>query len=272
VGALDAQGRFVSSSKVTLEIDRGVAVMTLANPPVNAIDTSMVRQVGRALDRVAATSSVRVMILTAEGGRLFSAGSDILEISTMLAPGVAVREKLGPQFDVFDRLERLPIPTIGALNGDVLGGGLEIAVCCDLLMAEEQILLGSPEIRVGLFPSSGGPFRVARRVGPARAKQMQLLGQPISARTACAWGLVNEVVPRGRALGEAHSLAQTLVQRPRGGLAAVKSVINAAHDLAGQELVSLSLAASEVAFTSEAGSEGVTAFLEKRPARFESPG
>ena len=270
MGRVDEHGQFVSSSSVQRRFQDGIAVLELSNPPVNAIDTNLVRQFGEALQQVESDSSVRALIVTASGGRVFSAGSDILEMSTMLAPGEAVERKLSLQFEVFGRLAALEIPTIAALAGDTLGGGLEVAACCDLIVAEEQIVLGSPEIRVGLFPSSGGTFRVARRIGPGRAKQMQMLGEPISAAQALGWGLVNEVVPTGQALTVATERAGTLLSRPAIGLRMVKRLIDNSVDLDEQSLIRLSLASSELAFTSPAGREGINAFLHKRQAQFPS--
>jgi enoyl-CoA hydratase len=243
----------------------GVAVLTIDNPPVNAVTVALAVALGEAVRELDARDDVGVIVLTGAGDRAFSAGSDIVEFSAMLGPGEAVERKLRPQMDAFAALAGTRTPTIAALNGLCLGGGLEIAVCCDLIVAEEQAAIGSPEITLGVFPSSGGTFRVARRIGPGRAKQMQLLGRPVTAGQAAAWGLVNEVVPQGSALAAARELAGVLLRRPPQALGLCKSVIDATADAGDEtELTRRSLAASEIAFTSPECAEGVGAFLAKR--------
>lgn len=253
---------------VTMSVENGVALVVFDRPPVNAWNKDMTDGLRRVLGDVRATPEIRVVILTGAGERAFSAGSDIVEFSALLDPGAAVEKKLAPQHEVFADLAALPVPTIAALNGFTLGGGLEIAVCCDLVVAEEHVSIGSPEITLGLFPSSGGTFRVARRIGTGRAKQMQLLGTPIDAGTALAWGLVNEVVPRGTARARAHELAGILLQRPQLALELCKSVIDAAFELDEPALIQRSLEASERAFTSADAAEGVRAFLNKEKPSF----
>ncbi|WP_329060988.1 enoyl-CoA hydratase/isomerase family protein [Streptomyces sp. NBC_01429] len=261
----------MSSAHVRLTITEGVATVVFDNPPLHVWNAAMTRGLAAALDTVEGDASVGVVILTGAGDRAFCAGSDIAEFATMRAPGEAVARKLRPQHELFARLASFPRPVIAALNGHTLGGGLEIAVCCDLIVAEEQISIGSPEIRLGVFPSSGGTFRVARRIGAGRAKEMQLLGEQVDAATALAWGLVNRVAPRGGAVGVARELAAVLLRRPPRSLALCKSVIDAAHDLTEEELIERSLAASDEAFTSAESAEGVRAFLAKRAPDFRAP-
>ncbi|GAA1576769.1 enoyl-CoA hydratase [Dactylosporangium maewongense] len=244
-----------------------IAVVTLDNPPVNAITVDIARTLGAIAASVASDPDIGALIITAAGGRMFSAGSDIVEFSTMLGPGQAVERKLRPQMRAFSALHDLNKPTIAALNGHCLGGGLEIAVCCDLIVAEEQILIGSPEIKLGLFPSSGGTFRVARRIGPGRAKQLQLLGEPISARTAAEWGLVNEVVPAGRSFDRAMVLAQQFLALSPLAIGLCKFVIDASCDSDDTAMTEISLRASEQAFTSAACASAVEAFLSSRARR-----
>jgi enoyl-CoA hydratase len=261
-----------TSSTLRCEVGDGIAVLTIDNPPVNAVTVALARALGQAATDLDNRDDVGVVIVTGTGTKAFSAGSDIVEFSGMLDPGVAVERKLRPQMIAFGALAHMRTPTIAALNGLCLGGGLEIAVCCDLIVAEESVRIGSPEITLGVFPSSGGTFRVARRIGPGRAKEMQLLGQPISAATALAWGLVNRVVPDGQCLAGARDLAATLLQRPPLALGLCKSVINATDDHTEAELTELSLQASEQAFTSPECTEGVSAFFAKRRPDFRGLG
>ncbi|MFF0492421.1 enoyl-CoA hydratase/isomerase family protein [Nocardia sp. NPDC004068] len=257
-----------TGSRVRVRVDAGVATLTFDNPPVNAWNRQMTDGLGAALESLRADASVRVVVVTGAGKKAFSAGSDIVEMAGLLGPGEAVEHKLAPQQRIFAELASFPRPTIAALNGYTLGGGLEIAVCCDLIVAEEHISIGSPEITLGLFPSSGGTFRVARRIGVGRAKYMQLLGTPVDAATALSWGLVNEVVPQGDSLRRAYELARQLSDLPGTALSLCKSVIDAAHDLDETELISAPLRASERAFTSAEAAEGIAAFRAGRKPDF----
>lgn len=252
------------------EIADGIAVLTIDNPPVNAVTVALARALGDAAAELDARDDVGVVIVTGAGERAFSAGSDIAEFSGMLGPGEAVERKLRPQMIAFAALAAMRTPTIAALNGICLGGGLEIAACCDLIVAEEQVLLGSPEIKLGVFPSSGGTFRVARRIGPGRAKEMQLLGDPVTAETALQWGLINRVAPRGQGMRVARELAAVLSARPPRALGLCKSVIDATPDLDETALTARSLAASEQAFTSAECAEGVRAFFAKQAPDFRA--
>jgi len=139
------------------------------------------------------------------------------------------------QAEVFGQLDDFPKPTIGALNGLALGGGLELATCCDLLIAGADVRVGLPEIRLGVIPGSGGTVRVARRIGEGRAKELIYLGEPIDAQTAMAWGLVNRVVPAGQALLAALALARRLAEGPPEALRLAKVAIDVAFDAPDDE-------------------------------------
>jgi enoyl-CoA hydratase len=211
---------------------------------------------------------VRALVLTGAGDRAFCAGSDITEIKDLLTPGAVLEKKLIFQNKVFELLRCFPKPTIAALNGYTYGGGLEIAACCDMIVAEDHVRLCLPEIKLGLFPSSGGTFHIARKIGEARAKRMILLGEPIDAQTALDWGLVTEIVERGTALSSAEALAAALAKQPESAMRAAKLLINACFDHSEAVLVGQSLTASDQIFCSADANEGVTAFLEKRTPTF----
>jgi enoyl-CoA hydratase len=257
-----------SGTPVHYAVDNAVATLTLDNPPLNVVSLALTRQLAEHLDAIAADDRVRAVIVTGSGSRAFCAGSDIAEFGDMMKPGQVVDKKLRRQNEVFQRLANLPKPTIAALNGLTLGGGLEIACCCDLLVAEEPVKFALPEIKLGVFPSSGGTFRTTRRIGIGRAKQMMFLGEPVDATTALAWGLVDSVVPAGTALDTARRMAAILAQRPPLALALCKSLINASDDLTDDQLVQESLAASDQAFSSAECREGVRAFFAKQTPNF----
>lgn len=255
-------------SKIRVEPGPGHAVVALANPPMNVVSLPLTRELYAVLRRLERDDEVRAVVLTGEGDRAFCAGSDITELAGMTEPGAVLEKKLIFQNKVFEFLRAFPKPTIAALNGLTYGGGLEIAACCDLIIAEKQVRLALPETNLGVFPSSGGTFRVARKIGEARAKEMVFLGQPINAEQALAWGLVNRVVETGQALAEARVLAQQLATRPRLALQLAKSVIHLAFDRSDAEAIAESLKASDRVFCSDDAKEGIAAFIAKRAPSF----
>lgn len=255
-------------SPVRVDVDGAVATLTLDNPPLNVVTVALTRALDDALRALESAPEVRALVVTGAGERAFCAGSDISEFDGFMAPGRVVPGKLALQNEVFTRLERCPKPTLAAIDGLAFGGGLEIAVCCDLIVAGERARFALPELRLGVFPSSGGPLRVTRRVGAGRAREMMFGGEPIDARTALAWGLVNRVVPAGEALARARAWAAELALRPRAALAACKEVIGRAFDADQDAAMRRSLELSDRAFASEECREGVRAFFAKRSPDF----
>jgi enoyl-CoA hydratase len=247
----------------------GVATVTLDNPPLNLVFRGLTVALGKVLDALAADASVRAVVLTGAGERAFCAGSDIAEFQPLMAPGRIVPEKLALQHAVFARLDDFPKPTVAAINGLAFGGGLEIALCCDLLVADESASFALPEIKLGVFPGSGGPVRVTRRIGAGRGKEMMFLGEAIDAGTALAWGLVNRVAPRGEALAAAQALAATLAGRPALALALCKQAIAHSFDMSEDEAIARALPLSDRAFSSSEAREGVRAFLAGETPRFD---
>jgi enoyl-CoA hydratase len=253
-----------ASGPVRCTVLAGVATLTLDNPPLNVVYRGLTVTLGDLLEQLAADVTVRVLVITGAGDRAFCAGSDIAEFQPLMAPGRIVPEKLALQRAVFGRLDDFPKPTVAAINGLAFGGGLEIAICCDLLVADANARFALPEIKLGVFPGSGGPVRVTRRVGEGRAKELMLLGEPIDAPTALAWGLVNRVVPAGQALAAALSMAATLAQRPPLALALCKRAIDLTFDASEDDAIRQALPLSDRAFSSAEAQEGVRAFLAKQ--------
>ena len=253
---------------VRCEVRDGVATVTLDNPPLNVVTLQMTRELSALLDALAADEAVRVLVLTGGGTRAFCAGSDIKEFPEMMAPGAVLEKKLVFENATYSKLDDFPKPTIAALAGLAYGGGLELAVCCDLIVAEAQIKLCLPEIKLGVFPGSGGTVRVTRRIGEGRAKEMMFLGEPIDAATALAWGLVNRVVPEGTALATAQEIAAVLAARPNRALQFCKRAIDFSFDMTEDEAIRESLALSGQAFATEDCREGVRAFFAKEEPRF----
>lgn len=240
-----------------------VAVLRLDNPPLNLVTLDLTEALDDALGRIEADPSVRAVVVAGTGDRAFCAGSDVTEFESLrgrVGEGKLVRENA-----VYDRLARLDVPTIAAIEGDALGGGLELAMCCDLRVASARARLGLPEVRLGVIPGSGGTHRLPALVGPAKAKEMILLGLALSADEAETIGLVNRVVPIGQAESAASEWAELIATRgPLAEREAKRAIDGAGSPRAADE----SLRASELVFQTEDMLEGVRAFKEKRAPDF----
>ena len=209
---------------------------------------------------------VRCVVLTGTGDRAFCAGSDVKEFESL--QGRVGEGKLLLEKAVYRRIARLPVPTIAAIQADALGGGLELALCCDLRVADERAKLGLPEVRLGVMPGSGGTQRLPRIVGIAKAKELILMGEIISASDALEIGLVNRVAAAGRALDEAMKMAETIAERGPLAVREAKQALDLAGDMPLDEGMARELDASERIFASRDMLEGAQAFFEKRPPRF----
>lgn len=239
----------------------------LRNPPMNLVSRELTVQLRAALTEVARSPEVRAVVLYGSGDRAFCAGSDVKEFQRL--HGRVAEEKLLLEKLVYRQLARLPMPTIAAIEGHALGGGLELALCCDLRVAGDGATLGMPELTLGVTPGSGGTQRLPRVVGPARAKELILLGELIDAAAAERIGLLNRVVPAGQALAEARRMADLIATRGPVAVRAAKKLIDTAADHTVDDGLALELDASEEVFASQDMLEGAAAFLGKRPPQFE---
>lgn len=256
------------TSDLVLVEPGAVATIRLNNPPLNLVSKEVTAALSAVLHRIAGDEAVRAVVLTGAGDRAFSAGSDVKEFPSLR--GRVGEGKLIDENAVYNQLADLPVPTVAALEGDALGGGLELALCCDLRVASQRARLGMPELRLGVVPGSGGTQRLPRLIGLARAKELILLGELIEAGTALQFGLVTRVVPAGRAENTARELAETLASRGPVAVREAKRMLDATLDgslAAGQ---TAELEASERVFGSEDMLEGAAAFLEKRSPEFRN--
>lgn len=253
---------------VLCHIEDGVAILTLNNPPLNVVYKGLTEALGEWLQRLADDASVRVLVVTGAGDRAFCAGSDIAEFRPLMKKGMIVPAKLALQHRVFAALDDFPKPTLAAINGLAYGGGLEIAVCCDLIVADAEARFALPEIKLGVFPGSGGPVRVTRRVGESRAKELMFLGEPINAGTALAWGLINRVTAAGQAMPTTMGLARTLASGPPLALSLCKRAIDLAQGATEDIAIAQALPLSDRVFSSTESQEGVRAFLAKESPNF----
>jgi enoyl-CoA hydratase/carnithine racemase len=243
-----------------------ITTIRLENPPLNLVTVELTRTLDRALAGIEDDRDVRCVVVTGTGDRAFCAGSDVKEFDSLR--GRVGEGKLLLEKAVYRRLARLPVPTIAALQADALGGGLELALCCDLRVADERSKLGLPEVRLGVMPGSGGTQRLPRVVGIAKAKELILMGEIISASEAAEIGLVNRVAPAGQALETAMSMAETIAAQGPIAVREAKRALDTAGDTTLDEGLARELDASERIFSSEDMSEGAQAFFERREPRF----
>src|SRR3954468_19541493 len=208
-----------------MELRDRTAVLTLDRPgQLNAIGSETADQLKQILADVRDNDDVRALVLTG-AGRAFSAGADLGEIESFTAPG-QFRAFVGRLTETFAALERFPKPSVAALHGFAFGGGLELALACDLRVAERGTRLGLPEMKLGVLPGAGGTQRLPRLVPPGIARQMILTGEPIDAERAYAIGLVNELAEPGAGLGVATALAGRLAAGAPLALAAGKALVD----------------------------------------------
>jgi enoyl-CoA hydratase len=243
-----------------------ITTVRLDNPPLNLVTVELTRRLDEILAAIEADRTVRCVVVTGSGDRAFCAGSDVKEFEAL--HGRVGEGKLLLEKAVYRRLARLPMPTIAAIQADALGGGLELALCCDLRVADERAGLGLPEVRLGVMPGSGGTQRLPRIVGVAKAKELILTGAIIDAAEAEAIGLVNRVVPAGEAVAAARGIAETIAARGPLAVREAKRAIDLAGDTTLDEGLAHELDASERIFASDDMLEGARAFFEKRPPRF----
>lgn len=238
----------------------------LSNPPLNLISLELITRLRDVLLRIGEGRSARAVVLASQVPAVFSAGADVRQLARLGTH--AADERLMVEKLVWRQLAELPLPTIAAIDGAALGGGLELALCCDLRVATHESRLGLPEPRLGIIPSGGGTQRLTRLVGPAAAKELIFLGEPVDADHAMRIGLVNRVVPAGRAFPEALAMGRTIADRAPMAVREAKRLVNAAPDLALDAGLALELAASERLFGTTDSREGFDAFLTKRTPRF----
>lgn len=256
---------------VTIERDNGVATVVVDNPPVNALDDATLVALRGAAETVAGESEVRAVILTGTGDRAFIAGADLRALVHALGPEGepgAMEHHVSLTVPAFRAWSAIPQPVVAAIGANALGGGLEFALCCDLIVSDPRAKFGLPEVTLGLMPGGGGTQRLPQRIGAAAALELVLLGRVIDARRAHELGLVHAVTEEGDVLVFARSLAARLAALPAVAVRSAKHAIRAGidRDLADGLAVERGLFL-EVAASADAR-EGASAFLEKRPADY----
>jgi enoyl-CoA hydratase len=241
----------------------GVALVTLDRPEsLNALSFPMLAQLDAALAALDADPACRAIVITGAGTRAFAAGADVRE----LADATPASLHAADPFAAVDRVATLRTPTIAAVRGFALGGGCELAMACDLLIAGDDAKLGQPEILIGVIPGAGGTQRLARAIGKARAMELVLTGRRIDAPEADRLGLVTAVVPADETLHRALELAGKIAALPPLAVQAAKAAVNATQDLPLAQGLRAERDRFEALFATQDQREGMAAFLEKRPA------
>ncbi len=244
-----------------------VAVIQIDRPQKkNSLNTELRHEMEAVLKEIANDRAIRAVVLTG-GEEIFCAGADISEIEGTVSAEAAYQHAREFQI-LFEQLEALPQPVIAAVSGYALGGGCELALACDFRIASETARFGLPEIKIGAFPGGGGTQRLPRLVGTAKAKEMILIGDPITAVEALANGLVMKVTPKAKLMEETNAFAAKLASLPRLALQASKMLINRSQEMdltSGLELEARTFGG--IAHTHDLA-EGTKAFMEKRKPNF----
>ncbi|MDQ7843066.1 MAG: enoyl-CoA hydratase-related protein [Armatimonadota bacterium] len=250
---------------ITTAVEDGVAVVTLNRPEVlNALNQATMDELVAALEGFERGGEVRCVIITG-AGRAFAAGADIKEMAGATAPEMLA----GYRFQQWERIRKISLPLIAAVNGLALGGGCELAMLCDLIVAAETAQFGQPEINLGIMPGAGGTQRLTRAVGKYRAMELVLTGRPITARQAEAAGLVTRVVPAEAVLDEAKALAREIASKGAVAVRLAKEAVLKAFDTHLEGGLDFERKCFYLLFATEDRAEGMRAFLEKRKPVFK---
>jgi len=249
--------------------NEGIGQLEINRPEaLNALNEQVFEELGLLLNVVDRSHSLRILIITGSGEKAFVAGADIKEISAMneSSQAQAFAEK-GQK--IFRRLEVLNKPVIAAVDGFALGGGLELALACDFVYASEKAKFGLPEVGLGIIPGYGGTVRLAKAVGPNKAREMIYSGQIVGAEEALRIGLVNKVCPPEELLSCCMETATQIIAKGPLAVGKAKQVVNRALDMEIDEALMLERQAFSELFDTEDQKEGTKAFIEKRKPEFK---
>ncbi len=251
---------------VSYEKRDGVAVVTLNRPErLNALNRELLADLRRALEEAERDPEVRSVVVTGSG-KSFCAGADVTEFAKSAAE---VREFIELGWSVFEYIENMSKPVVAAVNGYALGGGFELVLSCDLVVASSSAVFGSPEVNLGIVTGWGASPKLVLIAGPAKAREIVMLGETLSAEEALRLGIVNRVVPPERLLEEALELARKFTRKSPSAVSMAKTVLNrSARSLLAPGL-ELERSMFFVAASSEDAREGIAAFLEKRKPRWQ---
>ena len=251
---------------INIQVIESVSILTIDKAPMNTLDKSTIIQLEEAISKIAENSSIRSVIITGAGEKAFVAGAEISEF--LECDAISGEELVKKGHQVFEALENLPIPVIAAINGYALGGGLELALACDIRIIEEHAQVGLPETGLGLIPGFGGTQRLARLVGIGHAKELIFSGRYIKADEALRLGVVEKVVATGTSLESALAMGDVFKRKAPLAIAAAKKAIQEGIDKPLNEAIEIEISYCGKLFGSEDLQEGAKAFFDKREANF----
>jgi enoyl-CoA hydratase/carnithine racemase len=249
---------------VHLEVAEGVGTLRLDRPPMNALDVATQDRLKELAEEAARREDVRAVVIYG-GEKVFAAGADVKEMRDMDHTAMVLRSRALQ--DSFTAVTRIPKPVVAAVTGYALGGGCELALCADYRIAAENAKLGQPEILLGLIPGAGGTQRLARLIGPSRAKDLIFTGRQVKADEALALGLVDRVVPGGEVYAEAHAWAAKLAQGPAIALRAAKESIDTGLETDIETGLAVERNWFAGLFATEDRERGMRSFVEEGPGK-----
>ena len=250
---------------VRLETSEGIGTIRLERPPLNALNVQVQEELRAAAAAATDDAGVRAVIVYG-GPKVFAAGADIKEMANMSYVDMSARA--GALSSAFDSIARIPKPVVAAITGYALGGGCELALACDWRIAADDARLGQPEILLGLIPGAGGTQRLARLVGPARAKDLIMTGRQVDAPAALAIGLVDKVVPASDVYQEAVAYVTAFVAGPAQALRAAKLAVDGGLNMDFTSALTWESHLFASLFATEDRTEGMAAFAAKRKPSF----
>jgi enoyl-CoA hydratase len=254
----------LTNEYILTAIEDQTGIITLNRPKaLNALNHDLMDELVKALEQFDQDPNVRVVILTG-GERAFAAGADIKEMAEETAISILLKNR----FATWDKIRHITKPIIAAVSGYALGGGCELVMNCDIIIASETAQFGQPEINLGVIPGAGGTQRLTRILGKYKAMEMILTGRPISAQEAHAMGLVNKVVPVEVFMDEARAMAKEIAKKSPIAVRLAKEAVLKTFDTSISEGLEFERKNFYMLFASEDQKEGMRAFMEKRPASF----
>ncbi len=247
--------------------ETGIYLLTVNRPnALNALNSATLKEIGAAADRVARDSQALVLLVTGAGDRAFVAGADISEMQDFTPAEAEAFSARGSR--AFAKLEAVPVPVIALVHGYALGGGCELALACDWIIASERAVFGQPEVNLGVSAGFGGTQRLPRKVGPARAMELLVTGRQVKADEALAIGLVNQVVPASELMGKGIDIARLIASKGPLAVRYTKEAVLRGADVKLADALALESRQFAACCTTQDQKEGMKAFLEKRPAKF----
>jgi enoyl-CoA hydratase len=255
----------VPEQYILIERDEPIATVTINRPDkLNALNWALVTELADSLEALDRDEAIRCIVLTGAGDRAFAAGADIAEMA-----GKGAIDMVTGGFESWDRIRRIRTPLIAAVGGYALGGGNELAMHCDIIIASEKAKFGQPEILIGVMPGAGGTQRLTQTIGKYRAMELCLTGRQATAQEMHEWGLVNHVVPDGQHVEEARKLARKIAEQAPIAVRFIKEAILKSFEMPLEEGLVYEKRLFAMLFASADQKEGMRAFLAKEQPKFQ---